>query len=427
MVELESRAAVQGISLATRSSLMRMLARWENTAKAVDSPYAELFCEVYGLKPEDFGWQERGQATRIIDGERYETSLATALVELANLAGHDVARSAGLFNAPYDPTSLTTAALDWLFAGGQDDLTRTGSLVVAMADVLEIRQATNTFDQLDRQIGGEKSREVAARFLRDRVVPRLRGTCTDAVRREMFAATAVLCEIIGWMAYDTGRQAAGQRYFVQALRMAEAAGDRALGSYILTSLSDQALYLRHPNEALRLARAASSQAGAAAVVLAEAAMFEARSHAQLGDIRATGEALSRAEDLLTAAQSSDRPDWSSPFDEVVFSSHAGTCWVDLGDPGHASEHFEAVLERLRGQARRQLYGTVQLARIAVLGRDIDHAAALGTKALETPGALQSVRSRRHVADLAATLKPHATNVAAREFVERVRTESPTTS
>jgi hypothetical protein len=156
-------------------------------------------------------------------------------------------------------------------------------------------------------------------------------------------------------------------------------------------------------------------------------MFEARSHAQLGDIRATGEALSRAEDLLTAAQSSDRPDWSSPFDDVVFSSHAGTCWVDLGDPGHASEHFEAVLERLQGQARRQLYGTVQLARIAILSRDIDHAASLGRKALETPGALQSVRSRRHVADLAATLKPHAANAAAREFVERVRTESPATT
>jgi len=426
VLELESRAAAQGIPLATRSSLMRMLARWENEAKAVDSPYAELFCEVYGLKLEDFGWQERGQAARVIDGERYETSLTTAVVELTSLAGHDVARSAGLLNAPYDPMSLTTATLDWLFAGGQDDLSRTGSLVVTMADVAEIRQATDTFDQLDRQIGGEKSREVAARFLRDRVVPRLRGTCTEEVRREMFGATAVLCEIIGWMAYDTGRQAAGQRYFVQALRMAEAAEDRALGSYILTSLSDQALYLRHPEEALRLARAASSQAGTTAVVQAEAAMFEARSHAQLGNVRATGEALGRAEALLAAAQSGDRPDWSSPFDEVVFSSHAGTCWVDLGDPGHASEHFESVLERLRGQARRQLYGTVQLARIAILSRDVDHAAALGRKALETPGALQSVRSRRHVADLAATLKPHAANPAAWEFVDRVRAEMPAT-
>lgn len=176
--------------------------------------------------------------------------------------------------------------------------------------------------------------------------------------------------------------------------------------------------------ALRLACAATGQAGTTAVVRAEAAMFEARSHAQLGDAHAASEALSRAEGLLSDAASSERPDWSSPFDEVVFSSHAGTCWVDLGAASPASEHFEAVLERLRGQARRQVYGTVQLARIALLGRDVDQAASLGLRALETPGGLQSVRSRRHVTDLAAVLKPHVANQAARDFVERLNGEPP---
>jgi hypothetical protein len=422
--ELELHAAAQGVALATQVSLKRMLARWENSATAVESPYRELFCEIYDLTPEEFGWTGRGQSAPIADGERYQPSLSTAVTELVALTNHDVAQSAGLINAPYDPNALTSAALDWLFAGGHDDLTRTGSLAVTTADVVEIRQATETFDQLDRQIGGEKSREVAARYLQDRVAPRLRGTCTDEVRRELFAATAVLCEIIGWMAYDTGRHAAGSRYFVQALRMADAAGDRALGAYILTSLSDQALYMRHPDVALRFARAATGQAGTTAVVRAEAAMFEARSHAQMSDARAVGEALRRAEALLSEAAVSDRPEWSSPFDDVVFSSHAGTCWVDLGAAEPASEHFEAVLERLRGQARRQVYGTVQMARIALIGRDAGQAAALGMKALETPGALQSIRSRRHVTDLAAALGPHITNPAAREFVERVHAETP---
>ena len=420
--ELELRAAAQRISLASEASLNRMLARWENDGTAVDSPYRELFCEIYGLTPEAFGWPVRGQHALIAAGERYQPSLATSVAELVSLAGHDVAQSAGLLNASYDPNALTSAVLDWLFAGGHDDLDRTGSLAVTMADAVEIRQATETFDQLDRQIGGEKSREVAARYLRDRVAPRLRGSYTDQVRRELFAATAVLCEIIGWMAYDTGRHVAGQRYFVQALRMAEAAEDRALGAYILTGLRERAPYLRHPGGTLRPAPSATGQAGTTAVVRAEAAMFEARSHAQLADARSAGEALSRAEGLLSDAASSERPEWSSPFDEVVFSSHAGTCWVDLGIASPASEHFEAVLERLRGQARRQVYGTVQLARIALLGKDVEQAASLGLRALETPGALQSVRSRRHVTDLAATLKPHLASQAARDFVERVNGE-----
>ena len=421
--ELELRAAAQRIPLASQASLKRMLARWENDGTAVDSPYRELFCEIYRLTPEDFGWPVRAQHELIAAGERYQPSLETAVAELVSLSGHDVAQSAGLLNASYDPNALTGAVLDWLFANGHDDLNRTGSLAVTMADVVEIRRATETFDHLDRQIGGEKSREVAARYLRDRVAPRLRGHYTDQVCRELFAATAVLCEIIGWMAYDTGRHVAGQRYFVQALRMAEAAGDRALGAYILTSLSDQALYMHNPDVALRLARAATGQAGTAAVVRAEAAVFEARSHAQLADARAAGEALARAEALLSEAASSERPDWSSPFDDVVFSSHAGTCWVDLGVASPASEHFEAVLERLQGQARRQVYGTVQLARIALLGKDADQAASLGLRALDTPGALQSVRSRRHVTDLAAKLKPHVANSTARDFVERVQAEA----
>ena len=424
--ELERRAAAQRIPLATHASLLRMLARWENTATAVDSPYRELLCEIYGLSPEDFGWPARGGNAHVADGERYEPSLTSALVALDGLTSHDTARSAGLLAAPYDPHTLTSAALDWLFAVAHDDLDRTGSLVVTMADVAEIRQATDTFDHLDRQIGGEQSREVAARYLRERVAPRLRGAGTDQVRRELFGATAVLCEVIGWMAYDTGRHAAGQRYFVQALRMAEAAGNRALGAYILTSLSDQALYLRHPDMALRLARAATAQAGMAPVVRAEAAMFEARSHSQLADARAAGEAIGRAEALLSEAASSERPEWLSPFDEVVFSSHAGTCWIDLGRAEPASEHFEALMERLHGQPRRQVYGTIQLARIALLNRDIEQAATLGLRALETPGALQSVRSRRHVTDLAALLKPHVANQAARDFVERVSSEPTTT-
>jgi len=425
VLELEHRAAAHKVSLATTSSLMRMLARWENTGSSVDPPYRELFCEIYGLAPEDFGWPAYGQTTRVTDGEGYRPSLASAVAELNNLIGHDLARNPGLLSVGYDANALASATLDWLFAVAQDDLARTGSLVVTSADVAEIREATLTFDQLDRRVSGDQSREVAARYMRDRLMPRIHGTYSETVGRELFAATAILCEIIGWMAYDTGRHSAGQRYFTQALRMAEEANDRALGSFILASMSDQALYLRHPEQALRLARAASDRAGSVAVVGAEAAVLEARSQAVLSDVRACADALGRAERHLSLAGVADRPDWSSPFDEVVFASHAGTCFVDLGEATRAEHHFQSVLEQLHGQPRRQVYGTIQLARVALLDRDVDQASALGTAAFDAINGLESSRSRRHVDDLAVSLKPHMRNRSAREFVERITGEAGT--
>ena len=47
-----------------------------------------------------------------------------------------------------------------------------------------------------------------------------------------------------------------QRYFVQALRLAQAAGDRGYGSYVLVTMSRQAVYLGHGREAVQLARVA---------------------------------------------------------------------------------------------------------------------------------------------------------------------------
>ena len=50
--------------------------------------------------------------------------------------------------------------------------------------------------------------------------------------------------------------ALAQRYFVQALALAQAGGDRLLGASILDAMSHQATYLGRFGEAANLARAA---------------------------------------------------------------------------------------------------------------------------------------------------------------------------
>ena len=59
------------------------------------------------------------------------------------------------------------------------------------------------------------------------------------------------------MTYDsTPRSPQAQRYFIQALGLAEAAGDRLLGASILDAMSHQATYTGRFSEAANLARAA---------------------------------------------------------------------------------------------------------------------------------------------------------------------------
>ncbi len=63
--------------------------------------------------------------------------------------------------------------------------------------------------------------------------------------------------LAAWMSYDSvPRSALAQRYFIQALALAQAAGDRLLGASILDAMSHQATYTGRFAEAANLARAA---------------------------------------------------------------------------------------------------------------------------------------------------------------------------
>src|SRR5207248_318424 len=79
----------------------------------------------------------------------------------------------------------------------------------------------------------------------------------------------------GYMAVDTGQPGLAQRYYIQALRLAQAAGDRGYGGYVLAaSMSHLAAQLGNPREIAQLARAAQEGARGRVTPRAEA-MFHA--------------------------------------------------------------------------------------------------------------------------------------------------------
>ncbi|MYV67712.1 regulator, partial [Streptomyces sp. SID2131] len=135
---------------------------------------------------------------------------------------------------------------------------------VSSGDIAALRSVGELFRTLDHAYGGGHARQALVRYLEHEAEPMLRGTYGESTGRRLFAAAADLTRLAGWTSYDIAAHGLAQRYFVQALRLAQAAGDRAYGSYVLLTMSRQAVYLGHGREAVQLARVAQQGVGPAA-------------------------------------------------------------------------------------------------------------------------------------------------------------------
>ena len=116
---------------------------------------------------------------------------------------------------------------------------------------------------------------------------------TEDAGRELAGAAAELAQLAGWMAFDGEQHGLAQRYLTQALGLARLAADDALGAEILAAMSQQAVYVARPDQAIDLARVAQASARTAgsAVLLAECHVAEAHGHAARNDARACAAAL----------------------------------------------------------------------------------------------------------------------------------------
>lgn len=83
----------------------------------------------------------------------------------------------------------------------------------------------------------------------------LPGRYTDDVGRELHAAIAEASLLAAWTSYDCGLHSLAQRYFLQALRLAQSAADRGLACSVLSAMSHQAAYVGQAIDAANLARA----------------------------------------------------------------------------------------------------------------------------------------------------------------------------
>ncbi|GHG35406.1 regulator [Streptomyces zaomyceticus] len=294
---------------------------------------------------------------------------------------------------------------------------------VSSGDIAALRSVGELFRTLDHAYGGGHARQALVRYLEHEAEPMLRGTYGESVGRRLFAAAADLTRLAGWTSYDIAAHGLAQRYFVQALRLAQAAGDRAYGSYVLLTMSCQAVYLSHGREAVQLARVAQQGVGPAAPPVVQAMLHavEARGHAVLGEARACSASLVRAERALEAARPGDEvPYWARMFDEAQLADELGHCHRDLQQYRPAAQHAERALQlRAPGFARSRLFCRVVLATSRLALGELDQACALGAEAAQQASEMRSARAVEYVRDFERRLEPYRDAAAARTYRDRV--------
>ncbi|MBD0711630.1 MULTISPECIES: regulator [unclassified Streptomyces] len=294
---------------------------------------------------------------------------------------------------------------------------------VSGGDIAALRSVGELFRTLDHAYGGGHARQALVRYLEHETEPMLRGTYGEATGRRLFAAAADLTRLAGWTSYDIAAHGLAQRYFVQALRLAQAAGDRAYGSYVLLTMSCQAVYLGHGREAVQLARVAQQGVGPAAPPVVQAMLHavEARGHAVLGEARACSASLVRAELALGAARPGDEvPYWARPFDEGQLADETAHCHRDLQQYRTAAQHAERALQlRAPGYARSRLFCRVVLATSRLALGELDQACALGAEAAQQAAEMRSARAVEYVRDFERRLEPYRDAAAARTYRDRV--------
>ncbi|WP_171171578.1 hypothetical protein [Streptomyces sp. I05A-00742] len=269
-------------------------------------------------------------------------------------------------------------------------------------DLLE--STTKMFRAWDAQCGGGLRRKAVVGQLHE-VTDLLQEPQADETSKRLFKVAAELAELAGWMSYDIGLHPTAQKYFVLALHAAKEAGDRPLGSYILSSMSRQMIHLGRPEDALELVHLGQYGSRETATSRTQAMLYamEARAYASMGQPAKCKRAVGMAEDCFSDCGAGDAdPDWIRFFSEAELNAENAHSYRDLAyvagrSPTYASlarpkmEEAVRLFEQDGEHQRSYALNLIGLATVDLMERVPEESTAHMTKALRIA---KQVRSER---------------------------------
>lgn len=253
------------------------------------------------------------------------------------------------------------AALRWLLvdpggATGAQGASSAPGVGVDRRDVARLSEAVDRAAGVARRSGAGRARQALVGQLNagaDRLL--LHGRYGTQVPRELLAVTAEATLLAGHLTYACWPLAAlAQAYFVQALALAQGAGDRQLGAAVLCAMSQQAVFNGHLNEAGTLVSTALSgtRGAATAELSAHLRLLAARDHVRRNELISCVRALKEAAAEFDRAVPGRKPGWTRWFteaDPLIFALVLAAAYLAAGLPGPARD-TQSVAQRLADRA-----------------------------------------------------------------------------
>ncbi|MEU2565088.1 Tat pathway signal protein [Streptomyces longispororuber] len=283
-----------------------------------------------------------------------------------------------------------------------------------------LEEVTTFFTKADASKGGGLYRSAIVAQLAE-VARRVQDGVPASLKARVFAATADLAALAGWVSHDCGRYATAQRYWSYGIYAASEAGEPDRGVEIVTRMSHQMIYLGHPKDALGLLQVAAAKANLPAT-RALVASQTGRVHAALGNERDAERHLGAADELVADGLGDDVPEWVAYFDAA---EHAGARAVSardltgVGRPRRASDHFtDALALRRPGFDRVKVMDRVGLAAALFTENEPEQGAAAAHHALDEAARIDSTLVASRLNTLLDAARPYRTAT-----VDEVRTRA----
>jgi transcriptional regulator with XRE-family HTH domain len=353
----------------------------------------------------------------------YPSTPVEASENLARLWRADLS-GVPLLRARLDPIAWSDASLRWLIdRGRQQDSEIAHGIRVGMSDVDRFRTTAKLFTQLDDRFGGGHARQALIQYLSTDAERLLHGRFSDNVGSALFSATAEATLLAAWMTYDsTPDSSLAQRYFIQALALAQAGDDRLLGASILDAMSHQATYTGRFDEAANLAGAAmtGTQGIATPTLTAHFHTMEARALARLGDAKGCDRSLAEAVREFERRNPDDDPAWIRYFDESELSAEFGHCLRDLGRATDAVQYASRSLVAVDETTfmRSDFFAMMVLADSYLDAGDREQACSIALNALAAGEQIRSARCVKYLSEFHQRLTTGGISRSAVEFNEQ---------
>lgn len=403
--------------ISTDTSRVRRWLDGEQPREPIPRILSELFSERFGsvVAIEDLGLRTAHQAPSVsgVDlpwaGPQTvallgEFSRSDLMLARRGFLGTSLALSAGpALIEPMQRWLVPTPAAEPAAAQAPAPPRRAGRLSEPELQLLE--STTAMFRLWDAQCGGGLRRKAVVGQLHE-VTDLLQEPQPAATSRRLFRCAAELAELAGWMSYDVGLQPTAQKYFVLALHASKEAGDKPLGSYILSSMSRQMIHLGRPDDALELIHLAQYGSRDCATARTQAMLYamEARAYANMGQPSKCKRAVRMAEDTFADAglDGEPEPDWIRFFSEAELNGENAHSYRDLAYVAGRSPTYASLAEPVMARAvelfsqdgehqRSYALNLIGMATVHLLKREPEAATALADEALRIASKVRSER------------------------------------